>query len=619
MCGILGIACDAGLWEERLNTCFEAGLNRLEHRGPDSRGTRVVDGLPKNTILALGHQRLSVLDLSPAGGQPMADGKGRIIVYNGEIFNWVEIRAELEAAGYSFVTQSDAEVLLAAWDRWGAACVEHFNGIWAFVLFDPEGSARGGPLLVFCRDRFGIKPLYLIRDKGMVAFCSEIKPLLLACNRNARINPGALVQQLLFESQSAPARTLYEEVEEVSPATLSCWSIDDQKWQTIRYWNPEAISMIKRTDARALEEFSWLIEDATSIRLRADVEVALTLSGGIDSSAIAMALAGENHGDIKAFTSRFRTALDLDETGWSALAARKAGIKQIFVDVEDIDLDAEERLLSRHMETMYTSFSQLVNWVVIKAIKTQTDIKVLLNGQGGDEIFLGYERYYVPHILNPDRSALSWLREWWLSAMHSKLSMLRLLGFLVYFSADEFRRQRYARNGRAYLQDWLLKYAEDGSVDRLISDKRLLTIQETCGPQLQRLLRFDDRISAAFGMEGRPVFLDHRMVEFGISLEGTHKIRDGWTKYIIRRYLDKKGLPEIAWRKNKLGFPAPTREWTASLLKIRGEELQKNAFMRSVLRQGLDIQALTDQQISTILRLHSAAKEIQWEPVVAPA
>lgn len=602
------------MWQARLAATFGEGLGAIKHRGPDDTGTRVIGGLPGGRILALGHQRLSVLDLSSAGRQPMLDSRGRVAVYNGEIFNWLEIRQQLQGDGYSFSTRSDTEVLLAAWDRWGTDCVRHFNGFWAFAIFDPS-PRDGGPVLALCRDRFGIKPLYLCIDDQITGFGSEIRPLLTACDKPMRVDPDSLMQQLIYEMQPNSPQTLFENVEEVAPATWRICHLSERRWVTREYWSPGATPLRPRSDSQALEEFSWLLEDAVSMRLRADVEVALTLSGGVDSSAIAAAIRSNRHEAVKAFTSRFRNSPQLDETRWAAAVCRRTGMDHILVDVEEIDLDREERLLSRHIETIYTSFSQLVNWQVIKAIREQSAIKVFLNGQGGDEVFLGYERYYVPHI----RSRGLWRPSGWHEliqcARHSGRGFAELLGFLAYFSGKSLRQWRYRRSASALFQPWLLEAPSRIQVDSLPEDKRELTIQETCGPQLQRLLRFDDRISAAFGIEGRPVFLDHRIVEFGISLEGHHKIRNGWTKHIVRRYLDSKGLPEVAWRKAKLGFPAPSAVWANDLLKKRVEAIRNSEFMRSVIRAGADPLELTHRQVMALILLHSVSSELNWQPL----
>lgn len=602
------------MWQARLAATFSEGLGAIKHRGPDDTGTRVIGGLPGGRTLALGHQRLSVLDLSSAGRQPMLDSRGRVAVYNGEIFNWLEIRQQLQGDGYSFSTRSDTEVLLAAWDRWGTDCVRHFNGFWAFAIFDPS-PRDGGPVLALCRDRFGIKPLYLCIDDQITGFGSEIRPLLTACDKPMRVDPDSLMQQLIYEMQPNSPQTLFENVEEVAPATWRICHLSERRWVTKEYWSPGATPLRPRSDSQALEEFSWLLEDAVSMRLRADVEVALTLSGGVDSSAIAAAIGSIRHEAVKAFTSRFRNAPHLDETKWAAAVCRRTGMDHILVDVEEIDLDREERLLSRHIETIYTSFSQLVNWQVIKAIREQSAIKVFLNGQGGDEVFLGYERYYVPHI----HGCGLWRPRGWHEliqcARHSGRGFAELLGFLVYFSGKSLRQWRYRRSASALFQPWLLKAPSRIQVDSLPEDKRELTIQETCGPQLQRLLRFDDRISAAFGIEGRPVFLDHRIVEFGISLEGHHKIRNGWTKHIVRRYLESRGLPEVAWRKAKLGFPAPSAAWANDLLKQRVEAIRKSEFMQSVIRAGADPLELTHRQVMALILLHSASSEMNWQPL----
>lgn len=585
----------------------------MSHRGPDAQGISVLSCPVGDQTVALGHQRLSIFDLSPLGRQPMEDAAGRTIVFNGEIFNWKELRLELESTGYTFQSQSDTEVILAAYDAWGRGCVERFNGFWSFVIYD-AGVNGGKPHLFVSRDRLGIKPLYVYRTDDVLAFGSEITPILKALGVPADICPEALGEFLVYEDSRDIDQTLYKNVREVSPATNMVVSLVNGAIESLVYWRPEQFSARAVSDSAALEEFCFLIEDSTRLRLRSDVEVALTLSGGVDSSAIAAAVAANGSEKIRAFTSTFGVGSKIDETGYAQQVARKFHLEHVLVDALSPDIDKDESDLSRHMELLYSSFSQLVNWLVIKSVHAH-GIKVFLNGQGGDELFMGYERYYAPYLLRSGFSLRQRLKEFSSSARNSRLSSAELAAFLIYFTGSAARKYKYRRQSSAYLSQALNEASKNGGPYVLSRDMRELTIQETCGAQLRRLLRFDDRICSAFGMEGRPVFLDHRMVEFGISLPVHHKIRDGWTKFIVRKYLEAKGLPEIAWRKSKLGFPAPNQPWTLQLIKERATKLRQSSFIQSALALDVDVERLDYRLALKVLMLESAARELNWQPL----
>lgn len=587
----------------------------MSHRGPDAQGSSVLVCPAGNQTIALGHQRLSIFDLSELGRQPMLGAAGRSIIFNGEIFNWKELRVELEALGYGFRSQSDTEVILAAYDAWGADCVSRFNGFWAFVIYE-AGSRDAAPHLFVSRDRLGIKPLYLYRTDDVLVLGSEIRPMLKALGATVDICPEALGEFLVYEYARDIDQTLYRNVREVSPATSLVISLADHSVRTSVYWRPEEVELRPVADSAALEEFRFLLEDSTRLRLRSDVEVALTLSGGVDSSAIAAAVSANVGGTIRAFTSTFGSNSDIDECFYAQQVTRKFQMEHVLVDARCSDIDKDESDLSRHLELLYSSFSQLVNWLVMKAVHAR-GIKVFLNGQGGDELFMGYERYYAPYLMRPGIHIPERCREFFQIAHNSRLSMAELAAFLVYFTGSSARKFKYRRQSSAYLNQSLQEASRQGQPYALSKDMRELTIQETCGAQLRRLLRFDDRICSAFGMEGRPVFLDHRLVEFAIGLPIEHKVRDGWTKFIVRRYLESKGLHDVAWRKHKMGFPAPNQQWTSQLFKTRAARLQQNSFVRSVLAPDVVVEKLDYRLILKVLMLESTARELDWQPLGA--
>jgi asparagine synthase (glutamine-hydrolysing) len=602
VCGILAIVTHKGpVAPQRV----EHGLDAIAHRGPDGSGIHIEPGGAGEVALA--HRRLSIFDLSQAGAQPMHDVRGRKIVFNGSVFNWPEIRQELESHGYSFATQTDTEVILAAYDKWGPGCVTRFNGFWAFVLLD-DGKRTGTPRLFISRDRFGIKPLYYSRQADATVFASEIGAISAYRGTAPRIDITELARQLVFQLGDDNDRTIYSGVQEFEPATNAFVDLASGEIKSWRYWTPSPENRFADDDEVVLDRFTELFEDAVRIRLRADREVALTLSGGIDSSAIAVAISRVSDVKVRAFTSHFPGMEDVDETRYAKIVAEKLGLEHVLVQPDIKNLALNERLLTRHQELMYGSFSLLISWYIVNEIQ-KSGVRIFLTGQGGDELFLGYERYYVPylrHLLRTNPAAFpTQLAE---IGRNSRLGMRGVIKFLLYFSNGWVRDQRYRRDARQVYSDALVSAARGRPAD--LPDRQFdLQQQEICGQQLRHLLRYDDRTAAAFGTEARPAFLDHRLAEFALSLDWRHKIRGGWTKYVIRRYLDRAGLPDIAWRRHKFGFAAPTLDWTNRLLQTQN---LASPMAKRLLRPGLTLDSIPDRMRFPVYNLLSTASEMRW-------
>jgi asparagine synthase (glutamine-hydrolysing) len=603
MCGILAIATYRG----RVSPDgLRAGLEAIAHRGPDSAGTKL------HTVgegeVALGHCRLSIFDLSAAGAQPMRYW-ARSIIFNGSIFNWPELRRELEGFGYSFATQTDTEVILAAYDKWGSDCVTRFNGFWAFAILDERRQGEA-PALFLSRDRFGIKPLYFTARPDRFVLASEIKPIYASLHERPSINFPELSRQLVYRTSDDSDRTIYDAITELEPATSGYLDLSNGKLTQWRYWSLQPEARFEGTVEQALGRFSELFEDSVRIRLRADREVALMLSGGVDSSAIAVAISRTSSVKVRTFTSHYPDRPDIDESGYAAIVARKLGMEHILVQPDMTRIAREERRLSRHQELMYGSFSLLMSWFIMNEIQ-KTGVRIFLTGQGGDELFLGYERYYTAYLKRILRTnPTAFMTEVRNIGENSALGVKGTLAYLLYFSGHKLRSFRYRREARQVFSRALLS-PRDGEFKQLSSALFELQKDEVCGYQLRHLLRYDDRTAAAFGMEGRPAFLDHRLAEFAVSLDWRHKIRGGWTKYILRQYLDRAGLPEIAWRKHKLGFNAPTLDWTNALFPGLGE--LASAPGHNLLRQGLTVEAIPDRMRFAVYNLLSTAREMNWE------
>ncbi len=604
MCGILAAVGFKRRWIDRRR--FDHALEAIAHRGPDGTGTHytLIEG---GTEVVLGHRRLAVFDLSLAGHQPMEDGRGRTIVYNGEVFNWPELRNELEACGYMFRTGTDTEVILAAYDKWGPDCVNRFNGFWAIILLD---RSAGRPELFLSRDHFGIKPLYYRADHDFIFISSEISAINAYLNVNPKINIGELARHVVLHCAEDSERTIYEGVFELNPASSALVNLETGEMRQWRYWLPDRHSRFEGSHEAALEKFSELFEDAVHLRLRADREVALTLSGGIDSSAIAVAISRVGSMKVRAFTSHFPNQPKIDETKYAESVARKLGFEHVLVQPSLENLSDEEGRLSKHQELMYGSFSLLVNWMVMKQI-SKFNIALFLNGQGGDELFLGYERYYVPYLFDMiAKDPWSMPRAFAEISRNSRLSLSEVLAYYVYFSSPFVRNWRYRREARTVFKETLID-ALEGYPAMLPETQFDLQLQEICGQQLRHLLRYDDRTAAAFGLESRPAFLDRRLVEFALSLDWRYKLHGGWTKYVVRRYLDRHGMPEIAWRREKLGYNAPTAAWTDILIRSNVSKLAYPGGLQ-YLKPGVRIEKMPKRMRFLVYNLLTTAREMRW-------
>lgn len=604
MCGILAVVSfQSSVATDRL----AAGLTAIEHRGPDCDGSQIYH-VGENQV-ALAHRRLSIFDLSAAGAQPMAYQfrEGLSVIFNGSIFNWPEIRRELEDAGYRFVTQTDTEMLLAAYDKWGTDCVMRFNGFWAFTLLDTRPGQP--PRLFISRDRFGIKPLYFTADGNRAVFTSEISAISAYLDSRPEIDLPELARYLVYQRSDDSDATLYRGVREFEPAHAATLDLVTGEMKRWRYWTPQRENRFDGDDAAVLDRFSELFEDSVRMRLRADREVALTLSGGIDSSAIAVGISRVSGVPVRAFTSHFPGRVEIDETAYASAVAKKLGMEHTLVQPDLSNIASDERQLTRHLETMYGSFSLLVNWAVIREIQ-RTGVRIFLTGQGGDELFLGYERYYVSCLRNMMRAnpfgvpgAIKQM------GRNSRLGVGGIGRYMTYFSNTTIRDRRYRKEAALVYAAPVLQAARGGSKP-LPADMFDMQMGEICGSQLRHLLRYDDRVAAAFGTEGRPAFLDHRLVEFAMSLDWHHKIRGGWTKYLPRRYLDRMGLPEIAWRRDKLGYNAPTGDWIRQLLP-QMEPLAAQPGSK-YLRPGLTVDSIPGRMRFPVYNLLSTARAMHW-------
>lgn len=549
MCGICGIIDKRG--HPVALAEIKAMSDRVRHRGPDDEGHFV------HQALALGHRRLSILDLSSAGHQPMQRDR-YVMVYNGEVYNYLELRRELEAAGHLFHTATDTEVVLASYQRWGQSCVQHFNGMWSFIILDLDRQ------LLFCsRDRFGVKPLYYYDGSDRFFLASEIKQLL-AEMPHRRANVGKLVDYLVLGLEEYDAGTFFEDVHQVPGGHNLIYDLIHHTCHIVPYYEMNIRSEWSEWPLdQAIDRYRAELERAVTIRLRSDVRVGTCLSGGLDSSSVAALAAPvyrqQNGSRFLAITAQSLDPRN-DETSFAGLLA-----KQEQLDWHVISPGAEQfrSVLDKVIaiqEEPFGSPSIILQYYVMQAA-ADLGCPVLLDGQGGDETLLGYERYYPAYLLSLKWHAAfaAFLR----STRHSKLNNLRLLAYLFYFPNARIRLNRFVRNNRILRESSLQAVNRDFAFRLANSYKNIIQLQELeiRHTQLPHLLKYEDRNSMHHSIETRLPFVDYQLVELSLSLQHAFKIREGWTKYILRRAMENRLPHELAWRKTKVGFEAPMSLW----------------------------------------------------------
>ncbi|HYC31656.1 MAG TPA: asparagine synthase (glutamine-hydrolyzing) [Gemmatimonadales bacterium] len=588
MCGIFGFWSREGRDVEWNGALLRRATALVAHRGPDGTVTagwdRAGERLPATPRdagpleIGLGHCRLSIIDLSDAGRQPMVGPDGSWISYNGEIYNYRELRRELEGFGHRFRTGSDTEVLLAAYAQWGTSCVEHLNGMWAFLLYDPRRRR-----LIASRDRLGVKPLYYARTDAGIVFGSEIAALLACPGVSPEIVPERLAEWLVTRRLDHREETIYRDIVELRGAHQLVLDTGTGELDVRRYWGFPPAADLDLTDGQVLDRFSELIEDAVRLRLHADVPVAVTLSGGVDSSVLTVAASRVAGDRVRTFTSRFPGMGRIDESAFAAEVAAACGASAHYVEPRLDRLLDEEPELTRHQAMPYVSLSLYVHWAILQRIREQ-DVPVVISGQGGDECFFGYDRFHAMAFLHSLPHLPAAVRGAWQGAGRSGLGPRRMAANLAYFSLPSIqRRLRERRFAGLVRTEWLAAPPSDPDI---VGDPLRQQWLELGRLSLPTLLRYDDRNAGAMGMETRLPFLDYRVVEFACRLPLRHKLRQGWTKYLLRRYLERHGLPSIAWRRAKVGFEAPQAAWTRELIAARGAQLQAGAFARAFLAPG---------------------------------
>lgn len=566
MCGIVALLTpDTQLRPETV----AAMRDRIAHRGPDGADTWVErhDGF----AVAMGHRRLSIIDLSDAGRQPMLAAEGKVaITYNGEIYNYIELREELRALGAVFRTTCDTEVLLAAYLQWGVECLPRLNGMFAFVIWD----ARTGRLFA-ARDRYGEKPLFYARPKdGGIAFASEMKALFahpgIAATPNREVVDAYCTDQPYYLGD----QTFFEDVRKVPAASAMLLTPDGSVERAWRYWTPDYTQVREAGPAGTVaEEFRERLRASLKMRLRSDVRVGACLSGGLDSSMLVGLLAGLegtpqdtlNH----TISARFDADRTMNEGPYIDLMLGHVGRRGEFVSPDASEFAAESTRLHWHHEEPVHSASAYLEWCVMRRAR-QTGCPVMIDGQGSDELLGGYQGYFRTYQGDLLR------RGDWLALLRNTLLFNGRMRAEAARYPDAQRRfnDRIGLSLRDLFYGWRhgvperelelragVPSARGGHAFRWQRAHALL--HESLALQMHSA----DRNAMAFGVESRFPFLDHTFVDWCIGLPEDLLVRDGWQKYVLRRAAQDVVPPAIQWRVDKVGFAAPQDEWLRTGLR----------------------------------------------------
>ena len=604
MCGITGLVSLQGAPIDP--AVLQRMTDRQAHRGPDGEGFLLgwdgEDGFAHKLVphtqqwdgrapvrLALGHRRLAILDLSDRGLQPMSVGDGKCwIVFNGEIYNHRELRSELETRGYSFGTRTDTEVLLQAYRQWGEDCLSRLQGMYAFAIWD-GASGR----LFAARDRLGIKPFYYATPGGVFAFASEMKALLACPGLDATPDDDAVVGFLIHTNCDYGERTLLRAVKALPPGHCLTVHAATGRIDVRGYWQltPEHANGVR--DSARLDGLRTLLTSTMQSHLVSDVRAGSCLSGGIDSSTV-VSLIGkiwrEQPDQATALGDRFLTFTscwkypELDERTYADAVARAAGAESHLVFPSAKDFWETFPRMAWHQDMPFASMSYYAQWSVMRTAR-DAGVKVLLDGQGGDEVFGGYAKFRYAYLASLLRSGrlVSFARE--AGAMLGQGDL--------YYVLDLRRGYRYlpTRLRRLLGVDSLLegvlrtdwdralggestpatrwwRYARAGGSGHTgTSVMQRIQVDDIMMDTLPLLLRMEDRSSMAFSLEARVPLLDHRLVDYGISLPDHLKVHNGWSKFAIREAM-RGVLPDaVRQRTSKLGFAAPDRRWLAHDLR----------------------------------------------------
>jgi asparagine synthase (glutamine-hydrolysing) len=600
MCGIAGFLASENLPFSRVETTIEAMTATIAHRGPDDSGTWI----DAQAGVALGHRRLSILDLSPQGHQPMASEDGRyMIVFNGEVYNFGALRKQLEPSGHRFRGGSDTEVVLAAIQEWGLrAAVARFIGMFAFALWDQRERK-----LFLARDRLGIKPLYYGWADNDFVFGSELKVLTAHPTFDRSINRDALCSFFRFKYVPTPY-AIYLRARKLSPGNIAVidWSPNRRSatdpeqityWSALEYWQAGVTNPWRGGDEEAVATLESLLQDAVAQRMIADVPLGAFLSGGIDSSLVVALMQARSGRPVKTFTIGFQEQ-EYNEAPFAREIAAHLGTDHTELYVGPTDLLEVIPKIPKYWDEPFSDSSQIPTFIISEL--TRQHVTVSLSGDGGDELFAGYRRYIWASHWRYIRTIPLFFRKLVARGIrHFPEKALRRFGAV----APKIRGRADLLASRRFQDFYLYLMSHHKAPQQLVNGgSELLTdfsvpLSDSLGDLFRRMTYLDlvnylpddiltkvDRASMAVGLEARVPILDHRVVELAAQLPTSLKVRNNQGKWILRRVLDKY-VPRRLYDRPKKGFAVPIDRWLRNELRdwasdlLNGRKLRESGYL----------------------------------------
>ena len=570
MCGIAGIVKKQTSRVEREE--IRKMNDVMAHRGPDAEGI-YIDG-----VIGLGHRRLSIVDLSDGGRQPMESFDQRfVLVFNGEIYNYIELKDALQKEGAVFYTGTDTEVIMEAYRYWGQECTKYFNGMWSIVLYDTVQKQ-----IFVSRDRFGVKPLYIYESEEEMIFASEIKCITIIRPEEKVADITQIARYLRGLQEDTDAHTFYKNIRNFPKSHNMIYNLHTETAEYEKYWEIDVKEFKSKWQCRnPYRKIRELLEDSIRIRLRADVEIGASLSGGLDSSTIVGISSKKFHTKMHTFSSIYNEKSCDEKEYIDCMNEYADTIPHYIYPEESEDILQDIKDLIYYHDGPCHSASPYSGYCVYRGVGKQ--VKVLLDGQGADELFGGYLMFYNAKLkellrrntfmsrIKAVKLVMMVQNEWQDKPylLNNDL-LLETLGVRGFRELQKERGRKGFRNVFATKIKYQEKFAQIDLEDNLQGNKAIVS---ELGKDLHlrfwykilpRILHDVDRNSMASSLEVRLPFLDYRLVEFSYTLSDRYKINGRWTKYILRKSC-KKYLPKkISRRRSKMGFPAPFDKWVGS-------------------------------------------------------
>jgi asparagine synthase (glutamine-hydrolysing) len=589
MCGISGIVSKH--IQPSAKQVIANMVHAMQYRGPDGSNTWQLN----NGGVHFGHNRLAIIDTGVGGLQPMHYAQRYTIVHNGEIYNYKEVKALLQQKGYQFLSYSDTEVILAAYACWQHQCLQYFDGMFAFAIWDDYEKK-----LFAARDRFGEKPFYFNHAQQQFLFASEMKALW-AAGIEKKPEEAALINfitQGIAQTTNNFIGTYYQHINELPAAHYLYFTPHTSQLVITQYWNIDKNVAIEITEKAAIEQLQSLLQQSVSVRLRSDVAVGTSLSGGLDSATIVAVInALKSTNKIQqSFTAAF-PGFEKDETTFAKTVAAKFCIPHFTTTPLATDLVTDFEKLCWHQEVPFSSASVFAQYKVFELVKQQ-GIKVILDGQGADETLAGYNKYihwYLQQLISEGK---------WNSAKKQQ-QLLQKHRYVFEFGIKNYVAAYMPQLTQKKLQQRMLLQQQQSAVNNnflktygskplqkpLVKKLNDILFADTMQNNLPALLHYADRNSMAHGCEIRLPFLQHQLVSFIFSLPAQLKINNGYTKYILRACMQNILPAEIVWRTKKIGFEPPQQLWMQhtsvqeAILQAKTKLVNKYILDKKVLQQ----------------------------------